>query len=307
MLHGEIDASGGESRSLMYEQHYHFTEKPFGMTPDRKYLFRSDSFATALATLQGAIADRLCFAAVTGDVGTGKTTLCRALAEQGDRKTLPALLLNPPASEEELLAQMLGSLGILSRDAESSARATRAALGNALQDFLQSLAALGANAVLIIDEAQHMPPQVLDYVRLLANLTMTGTPLLQVVLVGQPALTAVLQAPELRELNERLSLRCELEALTADETASYILHRLAVADTTRSVTFTADACALVHRHARGVPRVVNLICHRALMAGFTAKAMTIDAALVASAVEGLELTPPAPPKRSWFGRLKLQR
>src|SRR5687768_14016333 len=89
---------------LMYEQHYHFTDKPFGRTPDRKYLFASQSFANALAALQGAVADRVCFAAVTGDVGTGKTTLCRALADQGDRKTLSALLLNAPTSEEELLA-----------------------------------------------------------------------------------------------------------------------------------------------------------------------------------------------------------
>ena len=288
----------------MYEQHYHFTDKPFGMTPDRKYLFASESYANALATLQGAVADRLCFAAVTGDVGTGKTTLCRALADQGERKTLSALLLNPPVSEEELLAQTLASLGLLSRETEQSAMATRPALANALQDFLQSLVALGATALLIIDEAQHMPPQVLDHVRMLSTLAMNGQPLLQVVLVGQPSLTDVLKAPELHGLDERLSLRCELTPLTADETASYVLHRLAVADTTRSVTFTSDACALVHRYSGGVPRVVNLICHRALMAGFTAKAMTIDAALVTSAVEALELTPPVPPRRSWFGRSK---
>jgi general secretion pathway protein A len=298
---GRADA---DRRRLMYEQHYHFTDKPFGMTPDRKYLFASESYANALATLQGAVADRLCFAAVTGDVGTGKTTLCRALADQGDRKTLPALLLNPPVSEEELLAQILASLGLLSRENEQAAMATRVALANALQDFLQSLVALGATALLVIDEAQHMPPQVLDHVRMLSNLAMNGRPLLQVVLVGQPSLVDVLGSPELRELDERLSVRCQLDALSADETASYILHRLAVADTTRTVTFTADACALVYRYSLGVPRVVNLICHRALMAGFSAKAMTIDGALVAAAVEGLELTPPAPVRRSWFARFR---
>jgi general secretion pathway protein A len=288
----------------MYQQHYHFTDKPFGMTPDRKYLFASESYANALAALQGAAADRLCFAAVTGDVGTGKTTLCRALADQGDRQTLPALLLNPPMSEEELLAQMLTSLGLLSRETEQSARATRPALASTLQEFLQSLVAIRATALLIIDEAQHMPLPVLDYVRMLSMLAINGQPLLQVVLVGQPSLTGVLKASELRGLDERLSLRCELTPLTADETASYILHRLAVADTGRSVTFTSDACALVHRYSGGVPRIVNLICHRALMAGFAAKTMTIDAALVASAAEGLELTPPAPARRSWFGRFR---
>ena len=288
----------------MYEQHYHFTDKPFGMTPDPKYLFVSASHAIAIATLQGAVADGLCFAAVTGDVGTGKTTLCRALADHGDRKTLPALLLNPSMSEDELLAQTLTSLGLLSRETEQSAMATRPALANALQEFLQSLVAIGATALLVIDEAQHMPPPVLDYVRMLSALAMNGQPLLQVVLVGQPSLIGVLAAPELRALDERLSLRCELTPMTADETASYILHRLAVADTTRSVTFTADACALAYRHSRGVPRVVNLICHRALMAGFTANAMTIDAALVANAVDGLELPPPAPARRSWFSRFK---
>ncbi len=288
----------------MYEQHYHFTEKPFGMTPDRKYLFAGASYADALATLQGALADRLCFAAVTGDVGTGKTTLCRALADQGDRKTLTALLLNPPVSEEELLAQILASLGLLSREHEQSAMATRAALAHALQDFLQSLVALGATALLIIDEAQHLPRQVLDHVRMLSNLAVNGRPMLQVVLVGQPSLIEVLGAPELKELDERLAVRCQLDALSPDETASYVLHRLAVADTTRTVTFTAEACALVYRYSLGVPRVVNLICHRALMAGFSAKVTTIDAAVVTSAVEGLELTPPAPTRRSWFGRFK---
>src|SRR5688572_28152144 len=141
----------------MYEQHYHFTDKPFGMTPDRKYLFASESYATALAALQGAVTERLCFAAVTGDVGTGKTTLCRVLADQGDRQTLPALLLNPPMSEEELLAQTLTSLGLLSRETEQSGRATRPALASTLQEFLQSLVAIRATALLIIDEAQHMP------------------------------------------------------------------------------------------------------------------------------------------------------
>lgn len=274
------------------------------MTPDRKYLYPSQSYTTALTTLQGAIAERRCFAVVTGDVGTGKTTLCRSLADHGDRKTLPALLLSPPASEEELLAQMLRSLGILSRDAQGSAMATRAALATALDDFLHTLGALGATAVLVIDEAQHMPPEVLEHVRTLSTLTRNNSPLLQVVLVGQPALTDIVRAPELKDLDERLSVRCQIEALTADETASYILHRLAVADTTRSVTFTAEACALVYRYSLGVPRVVNLICHRALMAGSTAKAMTIDAALVTAAVEGLELTPAAPARRSWFGRFK---
>jgi general secretion pathway protein A len=284
----------------MYEQHYRFTEKPFGMTPDRKYLYQSPSHSLALAALQGAVADGLCFAAVTGDVGTGKTTLCRTLAEQLDKKSLPALLLNPPATEEELLAQTLASLGLLSRDTDSVAAATRAALASALQDFLQSLGALGATVVLIVDEAQHMSLQVLDYVRSLAGLAVNGQPVIQIVLVGHPSLTEVLRAPELRQLDERLALRCELEPMSADDTASYILHRLAVADTTRSVTFTADACQLVYRHSGGVPRLVNQICHRALMAGFSERVTTIDAPLVAGAVEGLELTPPEPERRSWF-------
>jgi general secretion pathway protein A len=286
----------------MYEQHYHFTEKPFGMTPDRKYLYESPSHTLTLAALQGAVADGLCFAVVTGDVGTGKTTLCRTLAEQLDRKSLPALLLNPPATEEELLAQTLAGLGLLSREADAAATATRPALASALQDFLQSLGALGASVVLIVDEAQHLSPQVLDYVRTLSGLAVNGQPVIQIVLVGQPSLTGLLRAPELRQLDERLALRCELEPMTADDTASYVLHRLAVADTTRSVTFTADACRLVHRHSGGVPRLVNLICHRALMAGFTEKVTTIDAPHVASAVEGLELAPPEPERRSWFWR-----
>ena len=295
----------GQNRSTdVYEQHYRFTDKPFGMTPDRKYLFASGSHVHALEVLQSALADRLCFAVVTGDVGTGKTTLCRALAEQADRTILPALLINPPASEEELLAGMLGSLGLLSRrDDPAAAMPGRPALASALQDFLQSLGALGAVGLLIIDEAQHMSPQVLDYVRQLSNLAMLERPMLQIVLVGQPSLTTLLRAEELKALDERLTVRCELTPLTADETAQYVLHRLALADPTRTVTFTADACALVHSYAAGIPRVVNLICHRALMAGFNAKATTIDGPLVTNAVEGLEMKPEAPARRSWLPQL----
>lgn len=290
----------------MYEQHYHFTEKPFGLTPDPKYLYASDSHVKTLARLQQAIGRRECFAVVTGDVGTGKTMLCRALVDQADRKTLATLLLNPPASEEELLRELLASLGIVSRrdDRLSASGPTRQDLTNALQDFLESLLPLGASAVLVIDEAHHMSAPVLDLVRVLSLMTANKETLLQVVLVGPPALGEVLRAPELRHLDQRLSLRCELRPMTDDETNAYILHRLAIADPTRSVTFTPAACQLVYRYSNGIPRIVNLMCHRALMAGSNARATAIGAEQVTSAAEGLELKPAAAGRKSWFGRLR---
>lgn len=290
----------------MYEQHYRFSEKPFGLTPDPKYLYASNSHVKALETLQQAIARRECFAVVTGDVGTGKTTLCRALVDQSDRKTFAALLLNPPASEEELITETLSRFGIVSRGQRGlAARApTRQALVNTLHDFLLSLPSFGATAVLIVDEAQNVSPPILDQVRILANLTGNKEILLQVVLAGQLTLPDLLHAPELRHLDQRLSVRCELKPLTEDETSTYILQRLAIADPTRSVTFTPAAARLVHRCSGGVPRLVNLICHRALLAGFTARAMTIEAGMVDAAVEGLDVSPVPATRKSWFARFR---
>lgn len=290
----------------MYEQYYHLNDKPFGLTPDPRYRYSSQSHLKGLELLLASIACDECFAVVTGDAGTGKTTLCRALVEQSGRKTVMALLLNPPQSEEDLLKEVLMELGVVSRGDERAFAGSpeRQDMMNAIQDTLQSLLPLGVRGVLVIDEAQNLPIPVLEQVRLLANLTADKRPLLQVVLVGQPGLTDVLRAAQLRHLDQRFSVRVELTPLTEAETSAYIAHRLAVAGPGRLVSFTPAALKLVHQLSGGVPRVVNLLSHRALLGGFSEGKESIDADIVSAAAEDLDLKEAQAPRsgRRWFSR-----
>jgi type II secretory pathway predicted ATPase ExeA len=278
----------------MYENYYGFAEKPFSLTPDPKYLYRSESHANAFDLLQYAIRRREGFVAITGDIGTGKTTLCRALLEQIDRTTFTALVLNPFLTEEELLKRILQDFGVVSRDDAKGGRlaaATKQELIDTLYDFLLSLVALKASAVLIIDEAQNLPMPVLEQIRILSNLETDKEKLLQIILVGQLELQTQLRAPELRQLDQRISIRYELQPLDRDTVAAYIAHRLAVAGAATSVSFSSDAIDAVHRFSGGIPRLINLICDRALLAGFSAHAPRIAGEHVTHAANGLDLGP----------------
>jgi general secretion pathway protein A len=290
----------------MYEQYYGFAEKPFSLTPDPKFLYRSESHANAFELLQYALDRREGFVVITGDIGTGKTTLCRALLEQTDKKTFTALLLNPFLSEEDLLKAVLQDLGVLSRhDSRAMARTpTKQDLINTLHDFLLSLIPLGARAVLIIDEAQNLPLRILEQIRILSNLETDKEKLLQMVLVGQLNLASLLRSPELRQLDQRVSIRHQLKPLAEEEVTAYIAHRLAVANGRKTVMFAPAALQLVYRYSGGIPRLINLICDRALLGAYAAQTSRIDADLVRSAADGLELTPAEPERRSWFGRFK---
>ena len=227
----------------MYEPYYGFAEKPFSLTPDPKYLYRSESHANAFELLQYAIDRREGFVVITGDIGTGKTTLCRALLEQTDKKTFTALLLNPFLSEEDLLKAILQDLGVVSRGDERAGgrQPSKQELINTLHDFLLSLIPLGARAVLIIDEAQNLPLPILEQIRILSNLETDKEKLLQIILVGQLNLVPLLRSPELRQLDQRVSIRYQLKPLTDEETGAYVSHRLAIANGARSVVFTPAA------------------------------------------------------------------
>jgi general secretion pathway protein A len=289
----------------MYEDYYALTEKPFSLTPDPKYLYRSQSHANAFELLQYAIRRREGFVVVTGDIGTGKTTLCRALLEQIDRNTFSALVLNPFLSEEDLLKRILQDFGVISRDEAKAGRlsgVTKQELIDALQDFLLGLIPLKASAVLIIDEAQNLPLGVLEQIRILSNLETDKEKLLQIILVGQLNLQTLLRSPELRQLDQRVSIRYELEPLDAEGVAAYVAHRLTIAGGSASVAFTARALARVHRLSKGIPRLVNLICDRALLAGFSEKTRRITHEMVSKAAASLDLQSPVLPKFAWFGR-----
>src|SRR5437016_3516559 len=282
----------------MYETYYGFAEKPFSLTPDPKYLYRSQSHANAFELLQYAIRRREGFAVVTGDIGTGKTTLCRALLEQIDRTTFTALVLNPFLTEEDLLKRILQDFGVLSREeAKSSAMASisKQELVETLYDFLLSLVPLKASAVLIIDEAQNLPPAVLEQIRILSNLETDKEKLLQIILVGQCNLQGVLRAPDMRQLDQRVSIRYELRPLDRDTVAAYVTHRLTIAGgSAAAVTFASEAIDQLHRLSGGIPRLINLICDRALLAGFAARTSRITAEMVVQAGDSLEVQTPAP-------------
>jgi general secretion pathway protein A len=288
----------------MYEQYFGFAEKPFSLTPDPKYFYRSESHANAFELLQYAIERREGFVVITGDIGTGKTTVCRTLLEQTDRKTFTGLLLNPFLSEEDLLKGVLHDFGVLSRSEMSftGRQPTKQELIAALNDFLLSLVPLGARAVLILDEAQNLPLPILEQIRILSNLETDKEKLLQIVLVGQLNLIPLLRSPELRQLDQRVSVRYQLTPLSSDEVSAYVSHRLAIANGTRMAMFTPAALRLVHEHSGGIPRLINLLCDRALLGAYSAQTNRVEPALVETAAEALDLKVPAPARDSWLSR-----
>src|SRR5690242_937635 len=277
----------------MYEAYYGFAEKPFSLTPDPKYLYRSQSHANAFELLQYAIQRREGFAVVTGDIGTGKTTLCRALLEEIDRTTYTALLLNPFLSEDDLLKRILQDFGVVSREdikAGQLAGVSKQELIEALYDFLLGLIPLKSNAVLIIDEAQNLPLSVLEQIRILSNLETDKEKLLQIILVGQLNLGKLLRSSELRQLDQRVSIRYRLEPLDRETVGAYVAHRLTIAGGSAAVTFAPKALDLLHRLWGGIRRLINLICDRALLAAFSVRENRITPDMVAHAAESLDVT-----------------
>ncbi|MGE3275369.1 MAG: AAA family ATPase [Vicinamibacterales bacterium] len=291
----------------MYEEYYGFVQPPFSLTPDPRFLYRSESHDVALQQVWQAIRRKEGFIVLTGDIGTGKTTLCRTLLEQFDPTTFTALILNPFLSVEELLREVLVSFGVTSRDALRQGRlatASKHELIRTLHDFLLSLVPLHGSAVLIIDEAQHLSADVLEEIRILSNLETNEQKLLQVVLVGQLNLLDVLHHADLRQLDQRVSIRCLLKPLNREELEAYITHRLWVARGSSAVTFTPKALDLVHAITGGVPRMINLVCDRALMAGCQARTEQIGDTMIREAAASLGLgVPQHVERRERLGRV----
>jgi general secretion pathway protein A len=288
----------------MYEEFYGFVQPPFSLTPDPRFLYRSESHDIALQQVWQAIRRKEGFIVLTGDIGTGKTTLCRTILEQFDPTTFTALILNPFLSVEELLREVLLSFGIASKDTLRTGRlatASKHELIRTLHDFLLSLVPIHGSAVLIIDEAQHLSTEVLEEIRILSNLETNEQKLLQIVLVGQLNLLDVLHDAKLRQLDQRISIRCLLKPLNREEVEAYITHRLWVARGSTAVSFTPRAIDLVHAISGGVPRMINLLCDRALMVGCEQRAERINEAHIGEAAKGLGLAVPRP---THLGRLR---
>jgi general secretion pathway protein A len=289
----------------VYEDYYGFTEKPFSLTPDPKYLYKSETHANAFDLLQYAIRRREGFVVITGDIGTGKTTLCRAILEKLDRNTFTALVLNPFITEEDLLRLVLRDFGVVSRDDVKRGRLagiTKQDLIDTLNEFLLSIQPLRARALLIIDEAQNLPLQVLEQIRILSNLETDKEKLLQIVLVGQLNLQGTLRGAGMRQLDQRVSIRYQLNPLSRDECAAYVAHRLAIAGGSANVSFTTRAVDLVHRFTGGTPRLINLLCDRSLLGGYSERTNRISPELVKRAAENLDLALGRPTWMSWLRR-----
>jgi general secretion pathway protein A len=290
----------------MYEAHFGLHEKPFSLTPDPVYFYRSDSHGNALDVLRHGIRSRKGLMVVTGTSGTGKTTVCRTLLEELDRDTFAALVLNPYVSEEDLLLLMLQDFGVISREEVRRGRLAGvrpSELLRTLHDFLRSLVPLGARAILVIDEAQKLPNAAVEQVRRLAALEERGVPLLQIVLVGQLTLRDTLRPLEYRDLAARIAIRYRIRPLTMGETAAYVTHRLAIAGSRSSTTFATRALHDLHRVSRGNPRIINMLCDRALLAAYSVRAGAVEVTNVRNAAARLGLEPAGGSVLSWLRRV----
>ena len=286
------------SPSLTYEPHFGLKEKPFSLSADPRFLYRSPAHAPAFEELLTGIRRREGLIVLTGEIGTGKTTLIRSVLQHLDRRTFTAFVPDPFVSREDLLKMLLVDFGVVSlTDLKrgSLAGASRPDLSYPLYEFLDSLVPLQAFALLIIDEAQNLPLGLLEEIRILSELEQREK-LLQVVLVGQPELKAHLKMPQMRQVDQRVSVRCELGPLAANEVGKYVRHRLSVAsENGNHVQFSEGAIEAVFKASRGTPRVINLICDRALQRGHLARVTIIEPALIHEAVVLLGIETPAAP------------
>lgn len=274
-----------------YERFFGLREQPFALTTDPRFHYKTESHRRAFDELRQGLERGEGFLQLTGETGTGKTTLSRAVIDSLGGRTFSALITNPAVADAELLRVVLRDFGVVSREEMRRGRfesADAQHLHETLESFLRSLAPLGARAVLVIDEAQGLAPRTLEQLRVLGNMESGGRRLLQIILSGQPRLETTLAADDMTQLAQRISRRVRLEPMSKDEVEQYIAHRLRVAGGEAQVGFTPDAIALVHRHARGVPRTVNLLCDRALDAARGDGASTVQAEHVKRAAQAID-------------------
>ncbi|MEZ4215076.1 MAG: AAA family ATPase [Myxococcota bacterium] len=258
----------------MYTAFYGLREKPFALSPNPRFLFLGEAHREALAHLLYGIEQGEGFIAITGEVGTGKTTLCRTLLERLGAETDVAFLFNPSRSGTELLQAISLELGL------PAGGLTRRELGDQLNRHLLQRKREGRRVLLIVDEAQNLSSSTLEQIRLLSNLETSSEKLIQILLLGQPELDAKLDSPRLRQLRQRISVRWSLSPLGARDTQRYVRHRMQVAAGGRREVFTASALREVHRRTGGTPRLINILCDRALLLGYAEGAQEVDASTV---------------------------
>ncbi len=266
----------------MYEQFFGLKEKPFNVTADPAFLFFSRRHKEAFSHLIYGIKERKGFLEITGEIGTGKTTLCKALLNSLDKDVKSALILNPDLSKFQLLKTILQDLEVAFEKKSGFSLLAK------LNEFLIQQLSQGSNVVLIIDEAQNLKTSTLEQIRLLSNLETEKEKLLQIVLVGQPELRDKLKSPKLTQLRQRISVRYHILPLDRDEIVRYIEHRLSVAGSANSVKFTKEAIEEIYKYSQGIPRLINILCDKALLAAYVAETKSIPQELIIKCIEELE-------------------
>lgn len=257
----------------MYESFYGLREKPFNLTPDPDFLYLSNSHKKALAYLKYGIEMKEGFVQLSGEIGSGKTTILRSLLRGLDRDIKAVYIVNPRGTFRQVLRMILDQLSVVPFRLDYS----KERLLDKFHEFLKSQAALNHPVILIFDEAQNLDVMTLEELRMLSNYETDKEKLVQIVLVGQPELREKLDRPELAQLHQRISVRCHLGPLTHEETRAYIEHRLSVAGPDGSARFMPDACDLIQRYSRGIPRLINVICNNVLLAGYVEEKRVFNA------------------------------
>ena len=269
----------------MYYKHYGFKEAPFNLTPNSRFFFSSSKHTEALSTLIYAIEERKGFVVITGDIGSGKTTVCRTLINKLGPKTKSALITNTHMSGKDMIISIMEELGIEFKTGSKSK------LHSQLNQYLIGELQQDNNVVLIIDEAQNLTPSVLEEVRMLSNLETENEKLLQIVFLGQPELKKKLALPRLEQLRQRIAVFFELTPLDKNDTHKYILHRLYIATGgIKKEFFTEQAIDLVYNFSKGVPRVINQLCDSALLTGYVAGVQTIDVKIINEVINESPIT-----------------
>lgn len=269
----------------MYCDFFGFSEKPFTITPNPHFVFLSTVHREAFARLLYGVDNHAGFIALTGEVGTGKTTMLRTLLTQLDpEKYKSALIFNPCMSAEQLLAAICREFGV------ESGEKNRYSYLDALNGFLIEQNSVGRTVILVIDEAQNLEPDVLEQVRMISNLETERDKLIQIILAGQPELNDILSKHELRQLNQRITVRCRLTPMKLNDTVSYINHRLKISGSRIPDIFSASALKRIYRFSQGIPRLINVACEQALVMAWTQETRIVSSAIVAEVIKELRPT-----------------
>jgi len=268
----------------MYEDFYGLKEKPFGVTPDAKFFFPSEKHTEALNCLIYAINEKKGFAVITGEIGSGKTTVWHTLLNKLDKGTKVVLITDTFLTPKQMIMAILEDLEVPFKDRWSKVR-----LLSCLNNYLLEQAMLGFNVVVLIDEAQNLSFSTLEEVRMLSNLETDKEKLLQIILMGQPELREILNLKRLEQLKQRISVHYHISPLTKEETENYILHRLKIAGANGVMIFDKDALEKIYFYSGGVPRLINSLCDRALLTGFVKEKGLVDENIIEEVAGELEL------------------